>query len=109
MPPFERPKDRTAAKKSPLLVVTRSTGQQVDALTSWGRPARLAEAMASGLIAEIGTRKLGATELNSLLQLVEPIDSETAQKVRNLITQARNRERRGGSGLVAMSSPEGPQ
>jgi len=109
MPPFERPKDRTAAKKSPLLVVTRSTGQQVDALTSWGRPARLAEAMASGLIAEIETRKLGATELNSLLQLVEPIDSETAQKVRNLITQARNRERRGGSGLVAMSSPEGPQ
>ena len=102
VPPFKQPK----AKGSPLLVITRSTGEQVAALTTWGQPGHLARAMAGGLVAEVETRQIGATELNGLLRLVEPIDPQLAGRVRGLITQSRNRERRGGDSSVAMALPE---
>lgn len=102
VPPFKQPK----SKGSPLLVITRSTGEQVAALTTWSRPGDLTEALANGLVSEVETRQIAANELNSLLKLVEPIDQQLAGRVRSLITQSRNRERQGGNGVVAMALPE---
>ena len=62
IPPYAAPDDG-----SPLFVIARSNGHQLDAVTTWDKPDALAYALALGLVQEAKEHDRSPDQLQTLL------------------------------------------
>jgi hypothetical protein len=76
---------------SPLFVITRSSGRQLTAVTTWDKTDELARALALGLVQEAKEQPHTGEQLSQLLKLVTPIDTRLAGDVRKLLGEMKPR------------------
>lgn len=68
----------------PLFVVTRSTGHEIGAVTTWDKLHDLVELMAQGLLQEAKERPRDPSQLAKLCSLLDSIDADLAAQAREL-------------------------
>ena len=78
---------------SPLFVIARSNARQLSAVTTWDKTEDLTYALAQGMVQEAKEHGRSSSQLHTLLDAVEPIDSGLAHQVRGLLSESTRRER----------------
>jgi hypothetical protein len=81
------------SRGSTILVVARSNGQQVQAMSGWPSRCDLTRAMARGLIAQADQNQSTPAQLRQLRRLVQPIDDALTLQVQQLQQEALARQR----------------
>jgi hypothetical protein len=74
---------------TPLFVVARSNGRQLDAVTTWGKTDDLTYALAGGVVQEAKEHDRSPAQLRTLLDQVGPVDQGLAREVHRLLAETR--------------------